>query len=33
VRAIEAATRDDNLIFIIPQKNPAVRDPGQRDLH
>lgn len=33
VRAIEAATRDDNLIVIIPQKNPAVRDPGQRDLH
>src|SRR3954454_16235274 len=30
VRAIEAATRDDNLIVIIPQKNPAVRDPGQR---
>ena len=29
VRAIEAATRDDNLIVIIPQKNPAVRDPGQ----
>src|SRR5206468_2532729 len=23
----------DNLIVIIPQKNPAVRDPGQRDLH
>jgi ATP-dependent Lon protease len=33
VRAIEAATRDDTLIVIIPQKNPAVRDPGQRDLH
>src|SRR5262249_8948736 len=33
VRAIEAATRDDNLIVIIPQKTPAVRDPGQRDLH
>src|SRR3569623_1336317 len=33
VRALEAATRDDNLIVIIPQKNPAVRDPGQRDLH
>jgi ATP-dependent Lon protease len=33
VRAIEAATRDDNLIVIIPQRNPAVRDPGQRDLH
>src|SRR3569623_645473 len=33
VRAIEAATRDDNLIVIIPQKNPAVRAPGQRDLH
>src|SRR4029078_4105595 len=33
VRAIEAATRDDNLIVIVPQKNPAVRDPGQRDLH
>src|ERR1700689_1248571 len=33
VRASEAATRDDNLIVIIPQKNPAVRDPGQRDLH
>ena len=33
MRAIEAATRDDNLIVIIPQKNPAVRDPGQRDLH
>jgi ATP-dependent Lon protease len=33
VRAIEAAMRDDNLIVIIPQKNPAVRDPGQRDLH
>ncbi len=33
VRAIESATRDDNLIVIIPQKNPAVRDPGQRDLH
>src|ERR1700760_808175 len=33
VRAIEAATRDDHLIVIIPQKNPAVRDPGQRDLH
>ncbi len=33
VRAIEAATRDDNLIVIIPQKNPAVRDPAQRDLH
>jgi ATP-dependent Lon protease len=33
VRAIEAATRDDNLIVIIPQKNPAVRDPGQRDIH
>jgi len=33
VRAIEAATRDDNLIVIIPQKNPAIRDPGQRDLH
>ena len=33
VRAIDAATRDDNLIVIIPQKNPAVRDPGQRDLH
>ena len=32
VRAIEAATRDDNLIVIIPQKNPAVRDPGQREL-
>ena len=25
VRAIEAATRDDNLIVIIPQRNPAVR--------
>lgn len=33
VRAIEAATRDDNLVVIIPQKNPTVRDPGQRDLH
>ena len=33
VRAIEAATRDDNLIVIVPQKNPAQRDPGQRDLH
>ncbi len=33
VRAIEAATRGDNLIVIIPQKNPAVRDPGQKDLH
>ncbi len=33
VRAIEAATRDDNLIVIIPQKNPAVRDPSQKDLH
>ncbi len=33
VRAIEAATRDDNLIVIIPQRNPAVRDPGQKDLH
>ena len=33
VRSIEAATRDDNLIIIIPQKNPAVRDPGQKDLH
>jgi len=33
VRSIEAATRDDNLIVIIPQKNPAVRDPGQKDLH
>ena len=33
VRAIEAATRDDNLIVIVPQKNPAVREPSQRDLH
>ncbi|MEZ4358598.1 MAG: endopeptidase La [Kofleriaceae bacterium] len=33
VRAIEAASRDDNLIVIIPQRNPAVREPGQRDLH
>src|SRR3569833_1710793 len=33
VRAIEAATRDNNQIVIIPQKNPTVRDPGQRDLH
>ena len=33
VRAIEAATRDDNLIIIVPQKNPAVREPAQRDLH
>jgi ATP-dependent Lon protease len=33
VRAVEAATRDDNLIIIIPQKNPAVREPTQRDLH
>src|SRR3569832_1773303 len=33
VRAIEAATRDDNLIVIIPQKNPAVRDPGQHKHH
>src|SRR3569623_705539 len=31
VRAIEAATRDDNLIVILPQKTPAVRAPGQRD--
>ena len=27
VRAIEAATRDDNLIVIIPQKNPAFLEP------
>src|SRR5688572_21204927 len=33
VRAVEAATRDDNLIVIIPQKNPTVREPAQRDLH
>lgn len=33
VRAIEAATRDDNMIVIVPQKNPAVREPTQRDLH
>jgi ATP-dependent Lon protease len=33
VRAVEAATRDDNLIVIVPQKNPAVREPTQRDLH
>ncbi|HRC55099.1 MAG TPA: LON peptidase substrate-binding domain-containing protein, partial [Kofleriaceae bacterium] len=33
VRAIEAASRDDNLIVIIPQRNPAVREPTQRDLH
>jgi ATP-dependent Lon protease len=33
VRAVEAATRDDNLIIIVPQKNPAVREPTQRDLH
>src|SRR3954469_3694899 len=33
VRAIEAVTRDDNLIVIIPQKSPPARDPGQRDLH
>jgi ATP-dependent Lon protease len=33
VKAIEAATRDDNLIVIVPQRNPAIRDPGQRDLH
>jgi ATP-dependent Lon protease len=33
VRAVEAATRDDNLIVIIPQKNPTVRDPSQPDLH
>ena len=32
VKAIEAATRDDNLIVIVPQRNPAVREPGQRDL-
>ena len=33
VRAVEAATRDDNLIVIVPQKNPAVREPTQRDLY
>jgi ATP-dependent Lon protease len=33
VRAVEAATRDDNLIIIVPQKNPAVREPTQADLH
>ncbi len=33
VRAIEAASRDDNLIVIIPQRNPSVREPGQRDLY
>jgi ATP-dependent Lon protease len=33
VRAVEAATKDDNLIIVIPQKNPSVREPGQRDLY
>ncbi|MCE9577595.1 MAG: endopeptidase La, partial [Deltaproteobacteria bacterium] len=32
IRAIEAATRDDNLIVVVPQKNPSVREPTQRDL-
>jgi ATP-dependent Lon protease len=33
VKAIEAATRDDNLIVVVPQKNPSVREPTQRDLY
>ena len=32
VRAIEAASRDDNLIVVVPQVNPAVREPQQKDL-
>jgi ATP-dependent Lon protease len=32
IKAIEAATRDDNMIVIVPQRNPAVREPTQRDL-
>jgi ATP-dependent Lon protease len=32
VRAIEAASRDDNLIVVVPQVNPAIREPQQRDL-
>jgi ATP-dependent Lon protease len=32
VRAIEAASRDDNLIVVVPQINPAVREPQQKDL-
>src|SRR5262249_57303738 len=33
VKAIEAATRDDNLIVVVPQRNPSVREPTQRDLY
>jgi ATP-dependent Lon protease len=33
VKAIEAATRDDNLIVVAPQRNPSVREPTQKDLH
>src|SRR5574339_1292507 len=32
VRAIEAASRDDNLIVVVPQINPAIREPQQKDL-
>jgi len=32
VRAIEAASRDDNLLVVVPQTNPAIREPQQRDL-
>jgi ATP-dependent Lon protease len=32
VRAIEAASRDDNLLVVVPQTNPSIRDPQQRDL-
>src|SRR5687767_10686425 len=32
VRAIEAASRDDNLLVVVPQVNPAVREPQQKDL-
>jgi ATP-dependent Lon protease len=32
VRAIEAASRDDNLIVVVPQVNPAIREPQHKDL-
>ncbi|MCA9674751.1 MAG: endopeptidase La, partial [Myxococcales bacterium] len=32
VRAIEAASRDDNLIVVVPQINPSIREPQHRDL-
>ncbi len=32
VRAIEAASRDDNLLVVVPQLNPAIREPQHKDL-